>query len=233
MMKDEVTRVYRHELKYYMSNMEAVYLRNLLSATLKRDVHVRNQDYYIRSLYFDTIDKRDFEEKLLGVSERKKIRLRIYSVESNTVKLEVKNKYENYSIKETVTISREDAERLIAGETEVLLNYDNSVAHKVYACMKKERYEPTVLVDYDREAYLLPIENIRITFDKKVRAAADQRLFSKNLLMNGIMNPDLCILEVKYDHYLPQYVTNMISSCTLQNSAISKYGLARTLFMNT
>ena len=231
-MKNETIRVYRHELKYYMSNMEAEYLRHLLSVTLKKDAHVLRQDYYIRSLYFDTIDNRDFEEKILGVCERKKIRLRIYSTESNSVKLEVKNKCGNYSLKETVIISREDAKCLISGETEVLLNYDSNAANKVYFCMKKEPYVPTVLVDYDREAYMLPVENIRITFDRKVRAAEDRRLFSEDLLMCGVMNPNLCILEVKYDHYLPQYVTNMISSCNLQNSAVSKYGLARAMFMN-
>lgn len=135
-------------------------------------------------------------------------------------------------MKETMELRREDAVQLLDGNMEVLLTYDNVVANKAYVFMKKEMYLPTVLIDYDREAYYLPIENIRITFDKKVRASTETKMFSKNVCMHHILNPDECILEVKYNQYLPQYITNILSSCTMQNSAVSKYAMARTVLMN-
>lgn len=223
--------VYRHELKYIINSLEAQQLRKMLQYVLSKDIHSEHRDYYIRSLYFDTIDDKAYVEKILGVGERKKIRLRIYAYDTDKVKLEIKNKYGNYSKKETVLIGREDALQLIRGKSEDLLLLENRTANKVYLNMKQELYLPQIMIDYEREAYYLPIENIRITFDKNIRAARDDRIFEKNIPMVGLMSQENCILEVKYDHYLPSYVKNILASCTMQNSAVSKYTMARAVYM--
>jgi len=72
-------------------------------------------------------------------------------------------------MKETVTISSEDATSLISGNSSNLLDYHSSITNSVYKIMHHSLYRPTLLVDYEREAYTYPFDNIRITFDKNVR----------------------------------------------------------------
>jgi len=222
--------VFRHELKFLISEAEAEYLRHLLSCIMIKDEYAASKDYFIRSLYFDTLDDRDLNEKILGISERRKLRIRTYDVKSDFVKLEIKNKQGNYSVKETVTLSSKDAYELIRGNADILLNYENRIANKVYSYMKRALHVPAVIIDYEREAYMLPIENVRVTFDKNIRATDDKDFFSDKSVLINVINPGLCILEVKYDRFLPQYIADVLSSVTMQRMSISKYMHARSLF---
>lgn len=229
-MVSNVLKVYRHELKFLLSQIEYENLKYLLAATMNRDENMQSgEDYYIRSLYFDTMNDADYANKIIGISERRKIRLRIYDTETDQVKLEIKNKQSDYSIKETAAISRADARELAMHNYQVLLNYDDSVSRKAYHNLMMHGYLPKVIVDYDREAYLFPIENVRITFDKKVRAAKESDLFCPDLPMFCVLPEYQVILEVKYDKYLPRHISDILSTIHMQRMSISKYCMAREL----
>lgn len=227
-MNTNILKIYRHELKFLLSVVEYEHLKRLLSALLVKDVNMKQgKDYYIRSLYFDTPENKDYYNKLIGVPQRKKIRLRIYDTSADKVKLEMKNKDNDYSIKETMSISRKDAKMLLSGDYHVLAEYDNEVSGKAYFNLRTYAYTPKVLVDYEREAYLLPVDNIRLTFDKRVRAFKGNELFGEHNAFVGVLAPEYVILEVKYDQYLPTYVERMLSSVNMQRMSISKYCMAR------
>ena len=229
-MENKIVKIYRHELKFLLSQMEYEHLKRLLGALLIKDQYTKaGCDYYIRSLYFDTSENKDYYDKLIGVPQRRKIRLRIYDTSTDKVKLEIKNKENNYSIKETATISREDAQLLIKGNNRVLAEYNNDISKKAYFNIISYGYMPKIVVDYEREAYLLPIENIRITFDKNVRAFKGNGLFEEQNAFLGILAPEYVILEVKYDKYLPVYIKNMLSAINMQRMSISKYCMAREI----
>lgn len=228
--KNGVIKVYRHELKFLLSKMEYHNLKILLGALLSKDVHMETkQDYYIRSLYFDSIENQDYVGKMIGMPDRKKIRLRLYDVNAETVKLEIKNKENDYSLKETATIRREDALQLSMCNYQSMLQYDDAVSRKVYHTFMMNAYMPKVIVDYEREAYLLPVENVRLTFDKDVRAVKSSDLFTDDLSMKAVMPTQYVILEVKYDKYLPDYVKQVLSSVYMQRMSISKYCMAREM----
>ncbi|MDE7206802.1 MAG: polyphosphate polymerase domain-containing protein, partial [Lachnospiraceae bacterium] len=163
----------------------------------------------------------------IGVVQRKKIRLRIYDRSADKVKLEIKNKENDYSIKETMTISRDEAMMLLKGDYHVLAEYDNEISKKAYFNLRAYAYTPKVVVDYEREAYLLPVENVRLTFDKGVRAFRGNGLFEENNAFVRVLAPEYVILEVKYDKYLPSYVESVLSSINMQRMSISKYCMAR------
>lgn len=229
-VENKIVKIYRHELKFLLSQMEYEHLKRLLGALLIKDQYTKaGGDYYIRSLYFDTPENKDYYDKLIGVPQRRKIRLRIYDTSTDKVKLEIKNKENNYSIKETATISREDAQSLIKGNNRVLAEYDNDISKKAYYNIISYRYMPKVVVDYEREAYLLPIENVRITFDKKVRAFKGNALFDEGNAFMSVLASEYVILEVKYDKYLPAYIKNMLSAVNMQRMSISKYCMAREI----
>lgn len=222
---------YRHEIKYFINKLQAAELSLFLRATMYLDPNADETGYYwIRSLYFDTMDNSDYYEKVIGHNIRKKIRLRIYSITAANVKLELKNKYRNYILKETVNISPEDAKELIHGNSNTLLKYNQKASNKIFAFMHSNLYRPIVIIDYEREAFFYPFDNVRVTLDKNLRAAfSPYDLFKKDLYMIPVFNNDVVILEVKYNHMIPDFLQKLLSSFATQSSQISKYCLVRKI----
>lgn len=101
----------RHELKYLITPAELTVLRNTLAPLMQLD---QGHEYLIRSLYFDTINDDALEEKIAGVGNRKKYRIRIYNFSDRVIKLECKSKYGDLISKQSVSIPRELADQLIA-----------------------------------------------------------------------------------------------------------------------
>lgn len=227
----DTVNVYRNELKYFINEMDYINLSKVFKTALEKDVYdVNNEGYWIRSLYFDTLQNKDYYEKIIGSKDRKKIRIRMYDVDSDKVKLEIKNRYDNYMLKETINITREDAIDIMKGNLDVLLKYNNKLANKIYYIMHNKLYIPSIIVDYNREAYTCPINSIRITFDKNLRASKNiYSLFDKNINTVKVFNEPKIILEVKYNNMLPKWIREILSIYNAERSSISKYCLSREI----
>ena len=77
----------RHELKYFISQGQYQILSRLLGQVLWPDEHADEQnEYHIRSLYFDTISDAALHEKVSGVADRNKYRIRFYNAVVFTTK---------------------------------------------------------------------------------------------------------------------------------------------------
>ena len=143
----------RHELKYFITPAEMNVLRGVLTPVMQLDPNGNeNNEYHIRSLYFDTINDRALEEKIAGVGNRKKYRIRIYNFSDKVIKLECKSKYGDLISKQSVTIPRDLCEQLIAGDPEGLQRMRHPLFHDMYRAMRTELLRPAVIVDYVREA---------------------------------------------------------------------------------
>ena len=229
-MRDDVYVVNRHELKYYVSISEYYYLKQLLQTIMEPDLNANdNGEYYIRSLYFDSVDNMDYYTKLAGIENRKKIRLRIYNTDTDKVKLEVKNKFNTSIKKESLIIDRDEAVKLINTDTTFLDKYNEKVSTSVKNYMTNHLYFPKVIVDYEREAFVDKEHGVRITFDKNVRCTYSDRLFDKTLGLIPISQNSIFILEVKYNELLPNVIKKMLCTGRVLNSSISKYCMAREL----
>ena len=215
----------RHELKYFISPAEMKVLRGILTPAMQLDPNGNeNNEYHIRSLYFDTINDDALEEKIAGVGNRKKYRIRIYNFSDKVIKLECKSKYGDLISKQSVTIPRELADQLIAGDPEGLQRMRHPLFHDVFREMKLNLLRPAVVVDYVREAYIHPAEEVRVTFDKTLRTGLfSHDMFNKNLPTYPVFDEPVEILEVKYDEFLPSHIQAILSGITAQRSAISKY----------
>lgn len=222
----------RNELKYYISNTSYHALVNRLEHVLKPDGHsIPRKGYFIRSLYFDSYDDECLYEKQSGIMFRQKYRMRIYDTKSETVKFEIKNKWNNQIFKETATISKESAYRVMDGEYQELLKYDNKILNKVYKKFTERQYVPKVIIDYDRDAFMFDFFNLRITFDKNLHSNnTDLDLFSENLHTIPVILEGKQILEIKYEHVLPEYIQRSLQLDGFERMAISKYTLGRRFF---
>lgn len=226
-MSDEL-RVFRTEKKYELTLYESVNLFNKLRNVLEGDLYNGNEAYMVRSLYFDTIYNKDYWQKMDGLSNRRKIRLRIYSPDAMEAKLEIKEKQGGAQLKRSLLISREDALRLQKEEYEVLKNYDGEIAKELYGIMTTFLYRPACIVEYKRRAFVNYTNDTRITFDSEISSnEGNFNIFDNNLLIYPVISPDKIILEVKYNGFLLSYIKELINSCEKMEQSNSKYCMAR------
>ena len=222
---------YRHELKYIISEGEHKLLSMRVKACLKQDYHasINGGEYMIRSLYFDDPFDTALWEKSSGVASRDKFRIRIYNLEDNAIKLERKHKEGQYIKKDSVSLSRQDCDEIIRGNLECLKHNESPFAMQFYGIFKANHLKPKVLVDYVREPYVFPAEDVRITFDKNVRTAMRcTDLFNPNVITYPVWDLRNCmIMEVKFNESLPQYVGELLTLGSSQRTAASKYVFCR------
>lgn len=233
-LKNPVSDVFRHEVKYYISEREAYLLVQYFQRIMRADKHAGSDgQYWIRSLYFDTLGNRDYHDKVNGYTDRRKIRLRIYDTATDTAMLEQKKKRGAFVHKESMPLDRQNVARLIDGDCTFLPFIPHGAANKFYACFHRELLRPILIIDYERQAFELPFESIRITIDRGLRAFMDtSHLFDKSAPCLRIPNERGCILEVKYRHAIPDFIRSILSEIGLQGVSISKYIICRqTLYI--
>lgn len=224
--------VYRHEIKYLISKQDTQALSLRLDKLLERDTHALSDSYIVRSLYFDSINNRDYATKLAGTQIRRKIRLRIYSADARKAKLEVKHKNGNLQHKVSLWISREDAKALCQGDYSILIPYFSisQDAAAIYTMMTSGCYRPVVLVEYDRLAYTYPLFSTRITFDTNVRSSeGNLDLFYKKPVYQMLLNQQ-DIMEVKYNQQLVKFLSDIFRQFHLTQTSVSKYCIGRKVF---
>lgn len=220
--------VLRTEKKYPVSGRQVYQLRSLLRQVFPFDEYCRGgSGYMVRSVYFDSYDNQDFYEKEAGVECRKKIRLRTYGPDS-PVKLEWKQKQGSVQRKRSLILTREDAEALIAGDYKALLSYDVPIAMEFYTLMVSKLYRPRCMVQYDRQAFAVPVNQTRITLDSGLCVhEGSYELFSESPSLYPAAGLEHATLEVKYNHFLPGYVKEILSPFGLIEISSSKYVAAR------
>ena len=209
-----MNRVFREEKKYLISLPEALQTCHRLAQVMHEDPHNGISGYPVRSLYFDTLDDRDFREKAAGVELRRKLRLRCYDPAADFAMLEMKQKQGASQLKRSLRVTREDAQALTRGD---------------YAALMHSRcYRPKTIVEYDRKAFIAKENKIRITFDSRIVSVESCfDLFSPRLNMNPVLDPYCVVLEVKYNGFLLDYLRELINSVDRSELSVSKYVLAR------
>ena len=221
----------RHELKFYINEMQYYLLSRALDRVLDRDPNGdENNEYHIRSLYFDTVFNDALYDKLDGVQNRDKYRIRIYNLSDRVIKMECKTKVGSLISKRSLTIPRDLCEQLMAGDPTGLETTRSGLLNDIYREMTVNLLRPVVIVDYVREAYLHPAEEVRITFDKQLRSGMYSKdLFDPHVPTVSPLDNQEIILEIKYNRVMPPYIRDLINTYVgnAQQCAISKYTLCR------
>lgn len=228
-----MNEVLRQEKKFLISLEKYYALSSRIGEVVKEDMNNRGEGYTIRSLYFDSVDNRDYQEKEDGVELRRKIRLRNYGADSRYAKLEMKQKQGAMQKKRSLKMSREDAQALIRQDYSVLLKYDEPFAAECFWMMNQFCYLPKAVIEYKRKAFIAEENSIRITFDHHIIGTENNMdIFSENLLQNPLMNPYLVVLEVKFNGFLLGYIKDILENAGTGELAVSKYCLGRAVSMH-
>ena len=229
-MPDKRTKLpARHELKYFINPAELEVLRARLRPVMHLDSHcVDGKPYVIRSLYLDDVDDSAYYDKVSGVMARDKYRIRIYRHSDREIFLERKRKLGDLIQKSSVQITRRLCEQIMDGDPRGLQTSSSPLLQDVYVQMRTRLLRPAVIVDYEREAYLHPAENVRITFDLRLRSGLHStELFNPDLPTVCPHDGNVEILEVKVDEYLPDHIRALLDGIQADRSAVSKYVLCR------
>ena len=84
-----------------------------------------------------------------------------------------------------------------------------------------------MIVEYDREAYYMELEDVRITFDKNISFSGDVSSFLKEeLFLQPITLSGKDLLEVKYTEILPDFIYESLNLGKMQQITFSKYYLS-------
>ena len=222
----------RHELKFLITRTQLEVLRQTVGHVLNLDPNAKKNggSYHIRSLYFDTAFDDALYDKIAGVKDRDKYRIRIYNLSDAVIFMECKTKVGSLISKRSARISRDLTEQLMAGDPAGLENTQSGLLRDVYREMRTRLLHPVVIVDYEREAYVHVAEEVRITFDMRVRTGLNSiDLFNPKVPTVPVLDHDETILEVKYNRVLPPYIRDLLSFACPEavQTAVSKYTLCR------
>ncbi|MDE7268064.1 MAG: polyphosphate polymerase domain-containing protein [Lachnospiraceae bacterium] len=220
--------MYRVEDKYNCTATELVTLQSRMEAVLRPDENEGGPEgYSITSLYFDDLEDSCLQDTEDGVNLRNKYRIRIYNDALSVIKLEVKTKRDNRIMKRSRSISIAEMKRLINGECIEDSASGEDPATLFNLAIKTRGLRPKVIVAYERKAYVYEPGNVRITFDRNVRASGRVEQFGqKNISYDFLQEYDK-VLEVKYDEFIPDFLLQLLELGDMQQSAYSKYQMCR------
>lgn len=219
----------RHEIKILLSYGEYISMASKIKYVAVPDKHsLSNGEYFIRSLYLDDMYNTAFITKISGVDNRKKYRIRCYNNSKDVIKFECKNKYNNRIHKISFNITFEQYNMFMEGNYDFLTSIDHPLAGEIYGLIKSRGLCPSVIADYDREAYLHPLSNTRLTFDKNLCAGINSfNIFDDSMYTLPVFQNSSVIFEIKYNDYIPAHIADIIASLRGTKMALSKFCMCK------
>jgi len=220
----------RFEFKYLIDLETVQKIKNYIFPYVITDqyaVGTQNLCYEVVSLYYDNPLYYYYYEKMDGVKNRKKIRLRTYRNDdrwAGNIFFEIKRKNDAVVLKDRICLSREDYRYFLSDDSLPTVGETSRKIIEEYQQEKKMRaITPRLLVTYDREPYLGRFSpNFRVTFDSRIRAMENDDLYSLQGGWREIYE-GLTVMEIKFTGLLPSYIRDVIQKFDLERTAFSKY----------
>jgi SPX domain protein involved in polyphosphate accumulation len=224
----------RFELKYVITLRQYEALATQLPAFMRLDRQGDEEGrYLITSLYYDSPDYRAYWNKLDGHRFRRKVRVRVYGNHPVTPQTpcfaEIKQRTNKTLQKKRTILPYSLAEELcgLGNPPPASSTTDQAVIDEIIYIQRMLALQPACVVTYQRLAFegREYDPGLRVTFDTQLKCRGhDLTLLSLRCAENQyFMPPDYCILEVKANHRVPYWLTQLIGQhrCTLRR--VSKY----------
>ena len=159
------------------------------------------------------------------MARREKFRIRCYDRDPGFIRLEKKTKIGSVGTKDQARLSAEQVQRILAGESEFLLEED-PLLKEFYTVIRNQRMRPAVIVDYTREPFIYDPGNVRVTLDYDIRTGLKvQDMLDFSLPTVPVKDAPI-ILEVKWDAFLPEVIRQAVQ-LPVREQAYSKYAACR------
>jgi hypothetical protein len=229
----------RYEYKYLVPLDELTAVRMATMPFVKLDEHgeVQRGQYTVRSIYFDTLHLENYVEKVEGIRDRRKLRIRGYDREGpdTRVVLEIKRREGLPLAKHRAPVLYRDlAALLTTGDINRYVPLSSRMpnaridARRFLYHMHRSGMRPVINVVYEREAFVGRFDpGVRVTFDKNLRSTLFPRI-------DGLFDDSETrfvfrshfIMEVKFfGTVMPVWARSLIQRMDRRWQALSKYAL--------
>lgn len=222
----------RHERKYQLPLRALPALRGKLGALLRPDPHnLGPQGYAVRSLYFETWGQHFLREKLAGLHDRYKLRVRGYPplLRSSPLVAEIKRKQGETVLKERAPLSADELDLLLAGRYAELLTprEQDAVLRRFVAARASLGAVVPLVVAYRRLAWEHPAPDVylRLTIDHDFWALPQGEMFAARE-RGQRFGVGSAILEVKTAGTPPRWLGLLLREHGLDPLALSKFAFA-------
>ena len=140
----------------------------------------------------------------------------------------LKGKKNNLTYKRQDRITEEEYNEII-NQNYGKINIDNrKVLEDFINKAKRKNLIPSIIVDYNRQPFIYPVEDVRITFDEDISSGRfNYDLFSEDLLPFRAIEANEIILEVKYNNFLPSTIKKVLDTVPKTRIAMSKFALCK------
>ena len=145
--------------------------------------------------------------------------------------LEKKEKLQGRGLKKSCRLTVDEVKTIVEGNiTDLVYDTDKGLIKELASDVLINNYQPKVIIDYERIAYVEEVLNIRITFDMKISASYDLDEFLTGDYMNFYVMPsNMNLLEVKFDDIMPSHIKNILDLSNLNQTSFSKYYYGRKI----
>ena len=220
----------RFELKYVVAHDRVEPFIEALSPYVVRDRNARDdRGYPVYSVYWDSDEWTLFWEKIEGLKDRRKLRVRRYAGSPDGF-IEIKHRQDRTLQKRRARLPLTTIYRAFRGETDQPLWPDDGdpvdpVVAEAAFLRERYRLRPRMAVSYRRRAFFGAYEpDLRITFDSRLqydRHALD--IAEPFETGRYIIDPRVVIMEVKFNERAPTWLCNLLCSFDFQMTRLSKY----------
>lgn len=218
----------RYENKYIVTGGQAELLKCHIEGLCVQDAFSGGQgEYKIRSLYFDDYKGNSYRDNEIGIEPRSKFRLRFYNDNPDIIFLEQKMKISGKIYKERTQVTA-DFYNLLVGDKWEKADYPTSDAllNRFWTAYHTRGLKPRIIIEYDREPFVCPEGDVRITLDKGIAFSDEvENYLRKDLFLQPIMKTGGELLEMKYQNFIPDFLYQGIQLRQLQQYTFSKFYL--------
>ncbi|HEY2805216.1 MAG TPA: polyphosphate polymerase domain-containing protein [Gemmatimonadales bacterium] len=217
----------RFEVKYLVATRGVPALLDEFADYTVNDPHDHGAGYHVHSIYWDTSDFRFFWEKIEGSKYRRKLRFRRYD-RTAPVMVEIKQR-EDRTVQKRRVVWSLDRVAAAFGDGRTPVDWDkvqdDVVATEVALLIDRLRLRPRMAVSYRRRALFGKFDReLRVTFDGRIQYH-HARLDIGDIFDTGryALDPRVTVLEIKYNHRAPVWMTKAVARHGLQMVRMSKY----------
>ena len=223
----------RYEFKYLLNSENCARLESEISNFMHYDGYA-NEDtdhrYVVRSLYFDNAQSTNYYEKIDGVRERRKFRVRTYAMEPSLgtpIFLEEKGRHNQRTYKNRIQLAPEHVDSVLReGACDSLMDlYPGvSLVERFVFDVQRRQLFPRVLVDYMRRPYVSSFDvNFRITFDSHLTAQPAGVVFPDRTDGTVACKAGYTIVEIKFFRRIPAWFHRTLQVYDMRRLSISKF----------
>ena len=222
----------RREFKYYLDSSMVPTIRDHLRGIARRDPFAgADGTYHVRSLYLDTRDLRLYQANDDELGSRFKVRIRCYpDTPSAPAFLEIKRRTGDIISKTRLRVRRE---RWADGLVPHAPAPTDAAVQRFADLVALHRLQPSVLVEYRREAYQSELEHYaRVSIDSQITCqrarrwtldATDRGWRSVDHAVRTETLGSVAVLELKFADAPPYWMVDLVRRLDLMRFAFSKY----------